>query len=132
MDLSLFLAKFLGIYLLIVSLDLLFRRTELQGAVKDFLSSRGLLLYSGSLSLLAGLAIVLGHTVYEFNWRGLITLLGYVLVFRGALRGGFPSMAQRKAFSFFKRRYWIFFSLLVVIGLYLTIEGFTHSPLTLP
>ena len=49
MELSIFLAKLLGIYSLIVGVDLLLRRHELAGAVKDFASSKGLLVLSGSL-----------------------------------------------------------------------------------
>src|SRR5579885_3255115 len=101
MELSIFLAKFLGLYLLIVSADLLLRRHELEGAVKDFASSKGLLVFSGSISLLAGLAIVIGHPVYEANWRGLITLFGYLLIVKGIMRVAFPTRLQKRIVSFF-------------------------------
>ncbi len=90
MELSIFLAKLLGIYSLIVGVDLLLRRHELAGAVKDFASSKGLLVLSGSLSLFIGLAIAIAHPVCEMDWRGLVTLLGYVLIFRGIMRVAFP------------------------------------------
>lgn len=122
--LSIFLAKLLGIYLLIVAADLLFRRKELEAAVKDFASSKGLLVFSGSISLLLGLVVVLAHPVYEMNWRGLITLIGYLLILRGIIRVAFPSAIQKKLVSFFRKRYWLVFAVLLILGLFLTYSGF--------
>jgi hypothetical protein len=34
----------------------------------------------------AGLAIVLTHNVWTANWRMLITLIGWLMLFRGAVR----------------------------------------------
>ena len=125
MVLSIFLAKLLGLYLLIVAADLLLRRKELEGAVKDFASSKGLLVFSGSLSLLFGLAIVISHPVYEQDWRVVITLLGYLLILRGIMRFAFPSHIQKKLASVFRKRHWAIFIILVILGAYLTYSGFT-------
>jgi len=125
MELSIFLAKLLGLYLLIVAADLLLRKHELEGAVRDFASSKGLLVFSGSISLLLGLAIVIAHPVYEMNWRGLITLLGYLLIFRGIMRVAFPTRIQKKIVSVFHKGYWAILIILAVLGIYLTYCGFT-------
>jgi len=125
MELSIFLAKLLGLYMLIMAADLLIRRRELEGAVKDFASSKGLLVFSGSISLLLGLAIVIAHPIWESSWRGLITLLGYLILFRGIMRVAFPSRIQKKIVSVFHKRYWIIFTILLVLGLYLTYSGFS-------
>ncbi|HEX2579236.1 MAG TPA: hypothetical protein VHK67_02405, partial [Rhabdochlamydiaceae bacterium] len=73
MELSVFLAKLLGVYMLIVAVELILRRHEFEGAVRDFASSKGLIVFSGSVSLILGLAVAIGHPIYEFNFRGLIT-----------------------------------------------------------
>ncbi len=125
MVLSIFLAKLLGLYLLIVAADLLLRRRELEGAVKDFASSKGLLVFSGSISLLLGLAIVIAHPIWESSWRGLITLIGYLILLRGIARIAFPTSIQKRIVSFFKRRYWTIFSVLLVLGIYLAYSGFS-------
>lgn len=125
MELSLYLAKLLGLYFLIVALDMLFRRKELEGAVKDFASSKGLLLFSGAFSLIAGLAIVIGHPVFEPNWHGLITLLGLLFILKGIARFAFPSRFQKRMVSFFHRRYWLLFLIMLVVGAYLTYSGFS-------
>ena len=127
MELSIFLARLLGLYLLIVAADLLLRRHELQGVVKNFASSKGLLVFSGSFSLLLGLAIAIAHPVYEVNWRGFITLLGYLLIARGTLRVAFPTRQQKKLVSFFHQRYWTIFLILLIFGIYLTYSGFSAN-----
>ncbi len=130
MDLSLFLAKLLGLYLLIMALDLLFRRHELEGAVKDFAASKGLLVSSGSMSLLLGLAIVISHPVYTGDWRGLITLIGYLLILRGIMRVAFPSRIQKRLVTFFHQGYWVILLIIFVLGIYLTYTGFRSEMMT--
>lgn len=127
MGLSLFFAKLLGIYFLIVAADLILRRHELEKAVKDFATSKGLLIFSGSYALLLGLAIVISHPVYEWSWRGLITLIGYLLIVKGCIRFAFPSYLQKRLVSFFDRGYWAIFAILLILGIYLTYSGFIHK-----
>lgn len=124
MEHSIFLARLLGLYLLIVAGDLILRRRELESAVKDFASSKGLLVFSGSVSLLFGLAIVLAHPVYEWNWRGLITLIGYLVIVRGAHRMAFPKSLKKRMVALFHRRWRIIFLVLLILGAYLTYWGF--------
>ncbi len=127
MELSIFLAKLLGIYMLIVALELIARRHEFEGAVKDFASSKGLIVFSGSVSLILGLAVAIGHPVYESNFRGLITLLGYILILRGVWRMAFPSRLQKKMFACFHKGCKGCLIILIVLGIYLTYSGFTQT-----
>jgi len=124
MELSLFLAKLLGIYFLVLSINLLLRRGEFESAVKNLASSNLLLFNSGSSSLLAGLAIVIGHQVYTIDWQGLITLIGYILILRGILLSTLPALQRKKFASFFHDHHWVFFSILLIVGAYLTYSGF--------
>lgn len=124
MSLSIFFARLFGLYFLIFAADLLLRRRELEGAVKNFASSAGLLLFSGSVSLLLGLTIVILHPIYEMSWRVVVTLLGYLLILRGVLRLAFPTRIRNKLVSVFHRGYWVIFLFLLVVGIYLTYYGF--------
>jgi hypothetical protein len=127
MELSIFLAKLLGIYMLIVALELAARRHEFEGAVRDFASSKGLIVFSGSVSLILGLAVVIGHPIYEFNFRGLITLLGYLLILRGMWRMAFPTRIQKKLAVCFHRGYKECLIILIILGIYLTYSGFNQA-----
>lgn len=127
MDLSIFLAKLLGLYLLIIAVDALLRRHELEGAVKSFASSKGLLVFSGTFSLLFGLAIAIAHPIYEVNWKGFITLLGYLMILRGVMRVAFPTYLQKGLVACFHKRYWMITLILLVFGAYLTYSGFNAN-----
>ncbi len=124
MVLSLFLAKLIGIYILIATADMLLRKEEFESALEDYASSQGILLLSGSISLLLGLAIILGHPIYKLNWQGLITLIGYLLVLRGIVRIAAPSFVQKKIITLFTQGYWIICGVLLILGLFLTFKGF--------
>ncbi len=56
----------------------------------EFLANRGLIFISGLLTLLAGLAIVNTHNVWELRWPVLITILGWLGVIGGVARMLFP------------------------------------------
>jgi hypothetical protein len=127
MELSMFLAKLLGVYMLIVAAELILRRHEFEGAVRDFASSKGLIVFSGSVSLILGLAIAIGHPIYEFNFRGLITLIGYLLILRGIWRMAFPSRVQKKMAACFHQGYKEFLIIMIILGVYLTYIGFNAS-----
>ncbi|HEX4839144.1 MAG TPA: hypothetical protein VFU89_01740 [Rhabdochlamydiaceae bacterium] len=126
MELSLFLAKLLGVYMLIVAVELILRRHEFEGAVRDFAASKGLIVFSGSVSLILGLAIAIGHPIYEFNFRGLITLIGYLLILRGIWRMAFPSRLQKRMATCFHQGYRECLIILIILGIYLTYTGFNQ------
>jgi hypothetical protein len=127
MELSTFLAQLLGIYMLIIAVELITRRREFEGSVKDFAASKGLIVFSGSVSLLMGIAIVIGHPIYETSFRGLITFLGYLLVLRGIWRMAFPTHIQKKLLHCSHKCYRGIVLLLIVLGIFLTYCGFEQG-----
>lgn len=124
MELSLFLAKLLGIYMLVIAAIWLFCKRSLEVTRREILSSQGLLALAGVFSLLSGLAIVIGHPVWEASWRGVITFIGVLAIFKGVMRLGFPNTVHILVTSAFEKGYWAIFTLLVVLGIYLTYHGF--------
>lgn len=86
MEVSLWLAKVLGIYLILMGLFWMVRRDFMLKVVQDYYQSPALVLFTGAFGLLVGLLIVLGHPIFELNWRGLVTLLGCLSLLKGFLR----------------------------------------------
>ena len=128
MALSIFLAKLLGLYMLIVGLIALARREQFQRSViNSMLSSEGLLAYSGAINIVLGLAILIGHPVWELNWHGLITLIGLLILVQGILRMGFTTEIQRWwSHKKMQNGYWVIFGVVTLVGAYLTYVGFSH------
>jgi uncharacterized membrane protein HdeD (DUF308 family) len=125
MGTSLFLAKLIGLYFLIYGLLSLWGRKQTVSLAKEIGASKGLLAVSGEISLLFGLVIVIDHTIWETSWRGLITLLGYLMILKGILRFAFPTYVK-KCIS--KATHWLplISLILIVLGAYLTYCGFSQ------
>lgn len=124
MGLSLFLAKLLGLYLLIVAGVWIVRKEAVDKAIKEIFNSRGMLALTGWMSLLPGLAIAIGHPVWELNWRGLITLLGYLMIVKGIMRTAFMEQEQKYTLMMVRKGYWAIIAFLLVLGAVLTYYGF--------
>lgn len=123
MDLSIFLSKLLGIYYLIFGLSWLIRRKQVEAAVKEVMNSVGMLAVSGAFMTLFGLAMVLNHSMWETSWRGLVTLIAYIILVKGALRFGFPK-ESKKILNFALQNKSFMIPIVLIIGIYLTYMGF--------
>ncbi len=86
MQTSIFLAKLMGPVMAIAGLAMLIDRKRLSALAQEFLHSPTLFFLLGLLDFTIGLAIVLTHNVWVADWRLIITLLGWLLVLRGAVR----------------------------------------------
>lgn len=129
MAVSLFLAKLLGLYMLIVALIALLRKDQFKSVMRSIISSEGLIAILGILSLISGLAILIGHPIWEFSWRGLITLIGALAVIQGIWRFAFASLIQEKfTMDKFEKARWIMIIVLGIIGIFLTYMGFMNHP----
>ena len=124
MELSLFLAKLLGLYLLIMAVIWIVRRKEVDLSAKQIIASRGMLALQAAGSILFGLFIVIDHPIYELSWRGLITLIGYLCILRGLLRLAFPVQVQRLGTKMLTKWFIPAIILIFVIGAILTYYGF--------
>jgi hypothetical protein len=128
MELSLFLAKLFGIYLLIVAALWVVRRDDMTKVMEEFFASRPMLFMSGLLALAVGIAMAISHSVWEWNWRGVITFMGYLSIAKGIARIGFPDVPQRAVGLLLKKNgIWIWIGLALAMGGYLTWVGFTQG-----
>ena len=78
MELSVFLAKVLGLYLVIVAPAALLNRKHFPRLIKEFSDSLAMVVLSGFVALVLGLLLVVSHNVWTADWRVIITLLGWV------------------------------------------------------
>ena len=83
---SIFLARLLGPLLLLPGIGILLSPRVFRAMAQDVIGSVTLLYLFGLIDFAAGLAIVLTHSVWLLSWRVLITLIGWLLLVRGAIR----------------------------------------------
>ena len=97
MQTSIFLARLIGTFALIVGIALVINRATFRTIANEFLASPALVFLSGMITLPAGLAIVLSHSVWTLDWRGLITVLGWLAIITSAVRIVCPQAVAAKA-----------------------------------
>jgi hypothetical protein len=97
MGTSLFLAKLIGPFALLLGAALLINRDRFHALAGEFLASPALIFLSGIITFPAGLAVVLVHNRWVAAWPLLITLLGWLALVAGVVRIVHPQPAA--AFS---------------------------------
>ena len=85
MKTSQFIAKIFGLYCLIFSVILLVNGNEFFGLMKELIDEPGFILMGAFLNLMLGLAMVVGHNVWDGTWRVVITILGWVSLGKGII-----------------------------------------------
>jgi predicted ABC-type sugar transport system permease subunit len=128
--LTIYLARFIGLFLLIVSVSMFLDRDSIIEMATALIDDRALLLIVGLIALGIGLAIVVGHNV----WSGgpmpiIITLFGWSQTLRGAALLLLPAETQIAFFQVMRLEdfFYIYAGIPLVIGAYLTYAGFTSQ-----
>ena len=105
MDVSIFLAKVFGLYLVIVSLSLLINRQKFKQLFSDFLNNSPASFLSAIMTLIMGILLILFHNIWTTDWRVLITLLSWLVFIKGTVRVLYPkfdvlfvSMVNKESF----------------------------------
>lgn len=86
MQKSVFLAQLIGPLLLVMGVGMVANAESYRAMAHEFLASRALIYIAGLLAFVPGLAIVLVHNVWAFDWRVIITLLGWLSLLGGIFR----------------------------------------------
>jgi hypothetical protein len=87
------IAGLIGPVLMAIGVTMLLNRDLLPRMAEQIAQDAGLILLSGMLLLLAGLAILRVHNVWSGGWRVLVTVLGWLAIVGGLVRMWFPQLA---------------------------------------
>jgi uncharacterized membrane protein len=85
MQTSIFIARLLGPPYVLVGIALLLKPQTFRELLQEFLDSHVMMYLAGVLGLLGGLALVLTHNVWAFDWRLIITLIGWASLVRAVV-----------------------------------------------
>src|SRR4030042_3411621 len=123
---SIFLAKVIGLLLMLVAGALLSNRKNVDLLFSIYSHPEAVFL-TGFLETVLGIAFALGHNIWTPDFRGVITFIGWILLIRGIGRIFYPTRATRMLEKY-KKMQSLFVPLLifvVLIGAYLAFMGFT-------
>jgi len=85
MELTILLAKVIGLYLIIGGASIMLRERHFIPVVGAFVEERLTRLIVGMLELIAGLFLVVAHTNWSSLPAGILTVFGWALVIEGTL-----------------------------------------------
>jgi hypothetical protein len=125
---SIFLARLIGPFFLIVALGLLINQAQFRILADEFMRSPALVFLTGLMILPVGLALVLTHNVWTADWRVLITILGWLAIIKGAIRLLAPQQTLDVGRTFLAKPNVIIISAAVwlVVGAVLTFFGYVR------
>ena len=126
MELSYFLAQLFGLTMMIFAALAFLRPSVVLGVIQDLKPFSFSMLMAGFVGIVAGLAIVLSHNIWEFSWVGVVTLFGWAALLKGITYVAFPNVLLSTANQFLRKgkQRKIALGLAFLLGLYLTGGGF--------
>jgi uncharacterized protein YjeT (DUF2065 family) len=127
MDTSLFIARLIGPIFVIVGIGLLLNGDRYRAVIDEVMSSHTLLYVFGAIALTGGLAIVLTHNVWVWDWPVIITIVGWLMIVRGSFRIIFPQQVEdlaRKMVAGWSNILLISGLLVITLGAFLCWKGF--------
>ena len=126
MALSLFLAKAIGVGLMVIAASMLVNRKNIDLLFDAYLSPSAVYI-TGVVEVFLGTMMVFAHNIWVADFRLVITLIGWILLLRGVGRTFAPERIPA-VLEKFKALRSVFTPLLLVVfcvGAYLTYAGFT-------
>ena len=117
-NISIFLAKFWGWYLIIFFVILSFNPKRIKQIFEDLKDEKFLILTS-FLAITIGLLSLLFHNIWEPSWKLIITLLGWIALFFGLALFIFPNPTVTKLKEFNIKFVQVIYILLFLLGIFL-------------
>jgi hypothetical protein len=128
MEISLFLAKVMGSYLLIVGLALLTRRRMFMGFMKESSGHMYVVYLFSFVAVIMGLLVVNSHNLWVADWRVLITIAGWLILIKGLILMFFPVYTQK--LLIWRQEQTVVLTLIsifiLLMGAYLAYHGFIY------
>jgi len=126
MELSIFLAKAIGLYYVIVSLGMILNGARIKGLLMEIMKNQGLLFVTGFFALIIGILLVTSHNIWVADWRVLITLMGWGALMKGVIRVTLPQFMIETSKKWIQNpiSYYITMGIVFLIGLFLLYHGY--------
>ena len=113
-DISIFFARLWGSFFVIFGS--LFIITRQLGKTIEMTDDKAFVISTGYITLLMGLVTVILHNIWVWDWRLVITILGWSTVIKGIMKIGFPEHIRKQAQRFKKKQFVSAFILLLLGG----------------
>ena len=126
MEQSLFLAKVIGSFMVVIAILALTKKQNLIAVLDNFMQNKWLITMSGLPALILGLLIVNSNNIWAKDWRVLITLVGYGAIIKGLIRLFSPETVVSMIGKWKQgSRLTVVAVIILILGAYLAYHGFS-------
>ena len=127
MDVSIFLAKFWGWYLLIFFFILSYNPNRIKQIFAD-LKDQKFVIVTAFMAIIVGLLNILFHNVWESDRRTIITLIGWIALGEGLMLFAFPDLMSKWLEIINVKLVQVIYVLLFLVGIFLLNVGYQVIP----
>jgi len=125
METSIFLARVIGLVGAVSVTAIMLRYKESLAFEGEAAKSSSTVYLSGFAFLILGALLVVGHSVWVFDWRLVITIMGWLVFLKGVGRILFPNAVRRMIEKKKNNRGFLLGEVVVlIVSLYLLYHGF--------
>jgi uncharacterized membrane protein HdeD (DUF308 family) len=126
MEQSELIASLAGPTLIALAVAMVVNREAIREMTEQVTHHYAVVLLSGAVLLVAGLAIVRVHNVWSVGWPVLVTLVGWLAILSGLLRMIFPRQGVALAGHFGQSatRIAVAAAIMLAFGAFLTVKGY--------
>lgn len=126
MDISIFLAKVMGLYFIIISLSLLIIKNRMKSIISGIFRNSSLQFVMGFIILIIGLLLVISHNIWTNSWQVLITIIAWLTLIKGILNLSFPKIIEKMTTPFLKSKILPYVSIMLnfLVGVFLCYHAF--------
>jgi hypothetical protein len=127
MDVTIFLAKFWGWYLMTFFILLIIYPRRIK-QIFEFTKDEKFMFTMSFLAITLGLLNIIVHNLWVADWRIIITLLGWLIFIKGVTRFAFPNISAKwiKKIDFKWFQFLLF--LLFIVGMILLNQAYVWVP----
>ncbi len=92
---TVFMARFLGLLIVILALGTLVNRRNMAKVLEEMLNNPAILLLAGLISLIIGLLIVCGQETWAWDWTLFVYISGWLVTIKGVMITVFPGLFEK-------------------------------------
>ncbi len=125
MAISLFLAKVMSIYFLLMTIIMIVRRRAMLAMFDQVVEQPAVLCMTAVFTLILGILLVVGHNIWVADWRIVITILAWLTLIKGVVNllfPTFPSYMMKRMHN--NGAYISSIVFMLIVGLFLLYQGF--------
>lgn len=124
MDISIFLAKVFGIYLIIVGLATIFHPKALLERGRKMVEDDTLLQFAAIVTLIIGILLIVAHNIWVWNWPVIITILAWLTFLKGLIYLWYPELITKYVVKRYNEKIVLISGVIgLVIGIFLLLKG---------